>query len=411
MSKIEKEKTVLYQLDIQALSPLYIGTQDTLERSPYTDYYVEDDKICYVDEKKLMAAVQEKGLLEEYLKIVSEFDNNRAKESIGTFINKHLGGGDFSAYTHENHGLESDMRLPIAPTISSKGQAYVPGSSLKGALRTAILYHWLCNKGRNVLKKTCREIERLQATNSRKRQLRRNDRHGMRDIRREENRILRNIFPEEELFGRITSSDARRIRVRDCTPVAQEEVGVYLAQRHRLIPQQSRYNNRNQNSIPQPRQAILPGTNFSGELNLLLPFANPDLRYLSDKKQFINDINYLAEDAIDNEIYQLGMAVHEGGQFKERAESLIRFYEAELKPLLQEPNTILLRLGGGKTIYDNSLLLALIYGDEKEREREYYFRILREALFGVKEDHDLFPVTRTLGPGGEVFGWVKVKVY
>lgn len=410
MSSNKTENTISYQLEIQAISPLYIGTQDLLERSPYTDYYVDGDKVCYIDEQKLMAAVQKKGLLDKYLNIVSEFDNNRAKESIGTFISKYLDGGDFSAYTHENHGLESDMRLPIAPTISSKGQAYVPGSSLKGALRTAILYHWLCKKGSRVLKKSFREIERLQATNSRKRQLRRNDYHARRDIQREENRILRNIFPEDALFGRITSSDARRIRVRDCTPVTQEQVGVYLAQRYRLIPQRNRYKSRNQSSIPQPRQAILPGTTFSGELNLLLPFANQDLRYLSDKKQFINDINYLAEDAIDNEIYQLGMAVHEGGQFKERAESLIRFYEADLKPLLQEPNTILLRLGGGKTIYDNSLLLALIYGDEKEREREYYFRILREALFGVREDHDLFPVTRTLGPGGEVFGWVKIKV-
>ncbi len=183
-----------------------------------------------------------------------------------------------------------------------------------------------------------------------------------------------------------------------------------MAQRYRLIPQRNRYKSQNKSSIPQPRQAILPGTALSGELNLLLPFTNPDLRYLSDKVQFINDINCLAEDAIDNETYQLGMAVHEGGVFKERAERLIRFYEEELKPMLKEDDTILLRLGGGKTIYDNSLLLALIYGDEKEREREYHFRILREALFGVREDHDLFPVTRTLGPGGEVFGWVKVKV-
>ncbi|NUM80788.1 hypothetical protein HUU42_08285, partial [bacterium] len=89
--------------------------------------------------------------------------------------------------------------------------------------------------------------------------------------------------------------------------------------------------------------------------------------------------------------------------------------EAEIQKLLviyenmamrAEAGAIFLRLGFGKTVNDNSLLLTLLYGlqDDGAAWRQY-----RKAFFKVRRDNAFFPVTRTLTPDGMPMGWVEVK--
>lgn len=407
-------------MDIKTLSPLHIGTQDNLELSPYTDYVLRDNKVYYVNKTVFLDAVQRAGRLDEYVKNIGQlFDNNRSNFSLGDFIestlkNESNAGVSWNdvcpSYQHSN-GLTSNMRVPISPTISTRGFAFLPGSSLKGAMRTAILYHWLCSDdGRKNLKQSFRHIERLKSVNEKRRQTNRRDFRRNRELDREMDRILRDVFNEEELFGKITESDAKWIRVGDSKPITDPKgVEVYLAERKRLLPQNSRFK-RKESSIPQPRQAIKTGQHLSAALSILPSFSNSHLSYLKDRKKLITGINHLAEDTIDNEIYQLSMVLSERGEYERRAEKMIEFYETVLLPVAKSEDRILLRVGQGKTIYDNSLLLSLVYGDAEQKESEHYFRILREALFGLKEDKSIFPITRTVAPGDDVFGWVSVKL-
>ncbi len=161
--------------------------------------------------------------------------------------------------------------------------------------------------------------------------------------------------------------------------------------------------------IPQFREALRPDVVLKSQLSILDRFRNPALRYLlDDSTKWIHTLNRFAEECIDNEIWQLGVAAEYHGTYEERANQLKQFY-TDLKDRLENGN-LFLRLGAGKTVYDNSLLLALIYGDPQQRDEETYFRMIREVLFEVPEDVDLFPITRTLAGSGLPMGWVEISV-
>jgi hypothetical protein len=70
-----------------------------------------------------------------------------------------------------------------------------------------------------------------------------------------------------------------------------------------------------------------------------------------------------------------------------------------------------LRIGFGKTRYDNSLSLSLLNGFEDEEDAYEAFDLFRLLFWRLKEDQldDLYPVTRTVTAGYQPLGWVKLE--
>ncbi len=414
---------IQYKLNVHTISPVHIGDNDTRDLSPYADFILSDDgeQVHYLNEQVVLAAVQAQGKLNQYLEGLRKgFDNNRSEFDLRSFLLGEL-GLDLDKITRQqvvNFGLEDSMRVPVSPTAKSLGRPYLPGSSLKGALRTAILYHWLTSPaGKRELTNAFRQLDRLGKELHRLRSLKREARHDrrarqqLRQREREAGRSIGGIFNEENLFGKITESDAQHIRLSDSPLLAGEVLGVYPAQRVRLRPIQGR-GRRGSNAdsdIPQFREGVRADVQIASGLTIRPAFRNADLNYLTgEASDWIHQLNRFAEDCIDNELYQLDQAETYGGRYAVRAGELRDFYE-DLKDRLGH-GRLLLRLGAGKTVYDNSLLLALIYGDARQKEEETYFRILRELLFGVHEDEGLFPMTRTLAGDGLPMGWVEIEV-
>lgn len=415
-----------YALQVRTLCPLYIGDNDTKQRSAYADYILSanQDEVLYLDEQRLANELSRLNKIDAYLAGIKKgMNNNRSDFDLRRFLLERLQLDEEAIVRLRlpQHGLPPTGRLPISPTVRATGKPYLPGSSLKGALRTAILYHWLTatESGARHLRQNFRQIQGLEDILRRKARVReqaynkQDERQRMRDILREETQILRRLFDETELFGQITESDARLIRVSDSELLPPDAAAVYATYRRRLAPLPKNVRSQADNDIPQIREGIPPGQTLACELSLHPPFRHPDLATLAaaDSREWLHTINRFAEDCLDNELWQLDEAARNGGIYAERAAALTDFY-TQLKYRVQTEGKerLFLRLGAGKTVYDNSLLLALIYGDEKQKEEERYFRMLRESLFRQPAARNLFPVTRTLTANDQPWGWVEVKV-
>lgn len=414
-----KHEAKTYQLKINTLSPVHIGDDAGRDLSPYSDFYLSNDEqeFCYVDPKVLESALQESGKIEQYLEgINSKFDNNRSDFSLRSFLLGDLGLSEDQVIRSRipNLGLRENLRQTIAATSKMLNQPYLPGSSLKGALRTAILYQWLVGTkhGHKALLQNFREISNLERIQQDKAEAKRRSRgpreekQRMRELRRRERDILRRIFDESKLFGKITDSDARRIRISDSTPLPEESMQVVAAERIRLRPQNPQ--SRRASNIPQPREVIASGQSLKSDVGLVLPMRSEELSYFSIGPAKIKEnLGVFAEECIDNELYLLRHADPPDRETRSKIERMQAFYERLFEK--SQDGALLLRLGAGKTVYDNSLLLALIYGDEKQKEEETHLRQLRRTLFKVSTNTDIFPVTRTVMPDGTPMGWVEIE--
>ncbi len=143
-----------FRLKVWVLSPLAIRNEISL--SPLTDYHILDRKIYYLDTDKLLNFIAEKGWLYEFENKVLEFseDQSGVKETgaikknhfIAKFLEERKASiGPFLQDCPRVKCLLKDDRpwVRLQQTVKNEGGAYIPASSIKGAIRTSIMYHWL----------------------------------------------------------------------------------------------------------------------------------------------------------------------------------------------------------------------------------------------------------------------------
>jgi len=121
-------------MKIKVLSPLHIGNGETKNKM---SFFVESGNIYFIDENKLMYLVNKHNLSEEFIRWISEGGN-----SIDEFLKNHTNIKkelkQNSLYVLPTRGeIEGDINLHIK---DSQNRFYIPGSSIKGAIRTALLY-------------------------------------------------------------------------------------------------------------------------------------------------------------------------------------------------------------------------------------------------------------------------------
>lgn len=134
-----------YYLQLQPLTPIHIGSGE--EVMPY-EYIVEDNKYYRInlfdlinvlppEKREELVNIMEKDLV-ELRSIVSDYN---WKDSTLYEANT---SSDFSVDYHKNI-KRSANNLAINEFINSKMRPYIPGSSIKGAFRTAYIYKYADN--------------------------------------------------------------------------------------------------------------------------------------------------------------------------------------------------------------------------------------------------------------------------
>lgn len=135
-----------YQLKV--ISPLHIGSGETLLQA--TDFVILDQRVFVFDQPSFLQELSRRGIITSYAK---ELGNRRRTFNLGDFLRKHnLLKEDFlktvSRYQIPARGSPREIRA----FIKTLGRPFVPGSSVKGALRVGMLYRLLKELGEPFLK-------------------------------------------------------------------------------------------------------------------------------------------------------------------------------------------------------------------------------------------------------------------
>jgi len=388
----------ILNLKIKTITPISIGTDKGDVMSPYADFvFSQDGKMLhYLDLQKVENVVDQQQKIDEYVDgIKSGMDNNRSDFNLLRFLtgSLKLDLDEITKNEVQQHGLKPGDKRNINPTIKNAGLPYLPGSTLKGALRTAMLYNWLVytDEGEKPLLENAGLLNRISKMEPFK--------------KREINAIIEQLFNEDRLLGNLKSPfgpDARFLRVCDSVPLKKSALSVYALRRIRLKPGTGK------SAIPQVLEAIPPGHILNTSLNidpwLKEKANNTTLAYLVDGNftEMFKHLSTFSTDCIANELYELRDATTR--DFEKEVDSLISFYE-KLQKRANE-GAIFLRLGFGKTVNDNSLTLALANGLKDQTA----FNTFRSTVHKLKRDSDLFPITRSITPDGLPMGWVEVTV-
>lgn len=145
-------KTILntrYNLNLEVISPIAINDGGTL--SPLSDYFVSAGELHYVDEEafqKLLA--EDESIANRYEQLLVKTSKDGADDFLYKVIQSER---KLSQISNGNKvPFYGDKTLGFKTIIKSNGKAYIPGSSLKGAIKNAYLFYWLEKEGQEKLK-------------------------------------------------------------------------------------------------------------------------------------------------------------------------------------------------------------------------------------------------------------------
>jgi len=391
------QATKQYQIKITSITPVCIG--DGQKLSPFSDYKLKNDKLIYLNQETIKQVLKTRpNLIEDFVKgIISGMDNTGSKFDIESFF-----------YNYAKIDLASLTLKTIDSTAVPKGNKnlytiiknagvhpYIPGSSLKGAVKTALLYSWLRDKNNY----WCKDYLKLYDKDS----------TGNLSKKEEDNLPKGKKDLEEELNNKFNSFEFA-VSDSDLFP----ENSMKAIDTKRLHLKEGKF------TIPQTWEAIKENSSATFSISSIKTDKNELLNWTQICKvinlfsQNSNDIEWEVFDYCCQNNYKLNDDLYD---------SLFAFYE-KMEDYINnaDPTTCYLRLGSGKGYYFNSIGLALYNADETE-DKKLFVNFLRDNNFGKIynrknrqwEAYDLqsdeFPLTRVLDfKTYHPLGWVKLEL-
>ncbi len=190
---------------LQTITPVHIGSGETLN---HIDGYYANDKWYRIDLDKVLAHPDV-----DINALTSEMSRRDFRWS-HYFSRHNMNAADLSTYSLLC--AQSPETTDIREAIKSVGnRPYIPGSSIKGALRTALLSDLINNEENTKLKKDSSE-------------------HLHREINKGSHAYLRNESPakkiEEMAFGKDPNHDLlRALQISDTEPVESDALAIEMA--------------------------------------------------------------------------------------------------------------------------------------------------------------------------------------
>jgi CRISPR-associated protein Csm5 len=391
------QATNQYQIKITSITPVCIG--DGQKLSPFSDYKLKDGKLIYLNQETIQQVLKTRpNLIEDFVKgIISEMDNTGSKFDIESFF-----------YNRAKIDLAYITLKTIDSTAVPKGNKnlytiiknagihpYIPGSSLKGAIKTALLYNWLMDKNNH----WCKDYLKLYDKNSTG-NLPKKDENNMQDGKK----VL-----EEELNNKFNSFE---FAVSDSDLFPEDSIKAIDTKRLHL--KEGNF------TIPQTWEAIKENSNATISISSIKICKDELLNWM----QICKVINLFSHNSNDIEWEIFDNCCQKNEKLNDDLyDSLFTFYETMEENINNaDSKTCYLKLGSGKGYYFNSIGLALYNADETE-DKKLFVNFLRNNGFGKIfnrknkqwEKFDLqsdeFPLTRVLDfKTFNPLGWVKLEL-
>lgn len=431
MSKTEFNITT-HKFEVETLTPVSVGNGD--KRTPLGDYHLENDELHYIDYEKLSLDIYKAGALDVFSDELKNVSNKRKTNFLESFVRQHLKSDISNFYQKTVDAFSNENPTELQCIIkNATGKPYLPGSSVKGAIKSALLYSKLKPNSaslKNIYKaidkaypqveqwieKCNTHFDEIEELGDEKRTLKRNfwqNKSEIEDIEKEmrglEYKIKdlkRKIKPEqfEREISKVINDilyrkpfgqpmDFSFLRPADSKPFEASSMGAFYTERVSL--------KKNKTSIPLFREAIKDKQKTDFEFSVTtLPDDFPFDFSLKSLRKILNDF------AIDLAEYELTTIEEDATGADGRVKrSLMDFYETQLfNPIDDGTKSIYLCIGAGKIIYHQCIALSLLY------DNTTYYQKYIDLMQLNKYNTDFFPVTRTLltSYNNMPLGWLKL---
>ena len=372
---LNKYQHQTYTVNITTLSPLHIGSGEQL--SSVGEYFVSANHAVFLDNDALMQHLHNEGLLQAYVEHIHnkgiQFDFYETLQTMGV----NLDAFRHKAIKLNQSGLITGKNNELRLCIKTNGEAYIPGSSLKGLIRTAIIFDLLKKENRQ-WKDFIEELKTGIADNDRK------------AIERIWKDLEKDLFPDEI---------AGILRLSDSDPVDEQ---------HLVVEQIIRQHFYGENT--EGLDWLCECINSDSVLSLsLASYLSPNLNYgnfewlkSNNPRQLAAILNQFSRQQLLMEIELLQAASHKISLRNELLEKLQGYLEQ-----IENANDefAIVRLGQGKTIFFQTLLALL-----PDQERASLLHLLFNK--GNPEiAHRIIPRTRSLTAlNNQMLGWVKLEI-
>lgn len=382
------------KVKLTTLTPIFIGGDQANDLSPITDFVVEQDKLHIIDQRKFENLLNnDPELVNEYVNLVKKrnfklasFIENKLNSTVEELSKKII-----SIKNYQGQG-------EIKSFVSSIGNTFIPGSTVKGAIRTAIFYNWLISSsdGKSKVNNILNIFNRINNAEEiiKKKSEKRIDRYWLKKNDPSE-RELKKIYNELYLFkNNNTGHDFRHLQISDSKFFKDENTEVVQLTREYLTHDKTK---------TAPWQQVLK-KQVATEFNLKIEknFNDDFLKSLNygTYKELFKMINKFTIDFLEFELERYDEFIKNSktdkNKLQETLNGTINFYR-DLKEKVKFVNDMcaVIRIGGGKTYFDNSIGLAL-YKKDKDK-----FKQLRKLLgFWKHRSNGSFveedsPITRT----------------
>jgi len=360
-------------MKIKLLSPIHIGAGEEKTLSPYADYIYQGGYVYYIDHNKL-----ENWILSQKnpAQIMDDLiDGIKERKGLKEFFDKYnLSVEDYA--THRTTILGDPKKEKIKRIVTNAGLPYIPGSSIKGAIRTAIL--WKIQKNRKI------DFINFMRRYSRK----------------------KFSYIGQDIFEKFDNDVMKFLQVSDTKTYSREEIEVVNIKRISLTKPKITLSQR---GIPSWVEVIRTQREVNFEMRQKGERVNSIREELAGylfKKSGMADILTVLNE-FSKKIIEFEINVLKNQYFN----SVVEFYKRILDEIKNLTNKeAILRIGYGKTFFDNTI--DLLFNPEE------IDKIRKEENIGYspkgKKLANPFPITRwicfdTQGNPEGVLGWVKIS--
>jgi CRISPR-associated protein Csm5 len=374
-----------YNLELELLTPVSIGDGSTL--SPLSDFsvfYQNGKRIGKkLDKPKFEEALSDyPEAISDYLQKVRTATDNKKENKGGflpEFIKEYLKDEKIDLFFKENtiEIIGEGNSTQLNSCIKERGIPFIPGSTLKGAIKTALFYNWLQEEPQQlVLENICFRLSRKEK------------------VDKETTQLINTFF---EKIGDKKRMSFSLLRVSDAYLKSDRTVWVHC----------DRFRTRNDSgkSIPSFKEAIRKGEKASFELFI------EDNQTASLTKPIFQPLNRSGIDYIREAVNKFSLANLQYEIHSTTNKSLSSFtsFLSELLGRIntEKTRTMFIPIGSGKSNFYQSIGLAVWEKAEALNRQEVFHQFLKAYKIGRKPNQKHLPLTRNLiSATQEPLGWV-----
>jgi CRISPR-associated protein Csm5 len=355
-------------LKLRTHTPVAIGAGNSLSR--LTDFIVRESSgkgktVQVLDEERFQGFLEKNNQAFKVYEQVIFQGSSQDKNTTLHDLEKHIGGID----GFEKYSIEADRkvtgRYDIQAVIKNAGQhPYLPGSSIKGGIKTALLHQYLTNtrQGEKVLREISSKINFKE------------------ELKKKVKEAEKVITASSKSFTKL-SNDGSKLGVSDSDLLSTDDLKIRRLERYNL--------NNGKTVTPQEWESVNPEV----ETSIALKAGSQSV------DDILSAIQVYSLDATDQQIRlleKLGNGNNSGIH-----EALLNFF-TDIHEQLQQ-GRVFMRIGFGKGFFFNSIGPAFqnVYGHDGLRT------LLR---LNKVQNAEQFPITQVIDSTNNLpLGWVEIE--